>query len=59
MKTPTNWWMLASAVCFVVAAVAFLLTHNWWLLGLSIAFQIGIFAFEWADRGTLKDIFKK
>ena len=59
MKRPTNWWMIASAACFVIAATCFLLTWNWWMLGLSFAFQFGIFAFDWADRGTLKDFFKK
>lgn len=51
--------MIACAVCFVLAACIFVLTYNWWMLGLSIAFQIGIFAFDWADRGTLKDFFRK
>ena len=59
MKKPVNWWMVACAACFVITAVAFLLTYNWIMLGLSLAFQIGIFAFDWADRGTLKDFFRK
>jgi hypothetical protein len=50
--------MLGCAACFLLAAVLFLVTWNWWLLGLSVAFQLGIFAFGWAERGILKDIFK-
>jgi len=59
MKKKINWWMVACAACFVLSAVCFLLYGNWWMLGLSLAFQIGIFAFDWADRGTLKDFFRK
>jgi hypothetical protein len=58
MKRTANWWMLGCAACFLLAAVLFLVTWNWWLLGLSVAFQLGIFAFGWAERGILKDIFK-
>jgi hypothetical protein len=59
MKRPINWWMIASAGCFVFSAVLFTFTRNWWMLGLAFAFQISIFAFDWADRGILKDFFRK
>lgn len=59
MKRPINGWMIASMLCFVVAATLTMLLHNWILFFVAVGFQFCIFGFEWADRGTLKDFFRK